>query len=200
MAEPNTFLTLLGNLRHNLLWDMMIGMPGKVISYNPDIQRAVVECGIQRHEGGGEFETLPGINHVPVQFAGSAKWSVFHELPQGTEGYIHFSQRAVDYWLSQGGPVKPFDARMFDANDAFFAPGYRSRATCISGLPTEGIGMSNASGSVRLHLSDGGINLKVGGQTLSLSSDGLTHNGKNIGSTHKHGGVESGGSKTKEPE
>ncbi|VUS78624.1 Gp138 family membrane-puncturing spike protein [Klebsiella grimontii] len=200
MAEPNTFLTLLGNLRQNLLWDMMIGMPGKVIIYDPDIQRAVVECGIQRHEGGGEFETLPGINHVPVQFAGSAKWSVFHELPEGTEGFIHFSQRAVDYWLSQGGPVKPFDARMFDANDAFFAPGYRSRATCISGLPTEGIGMSNASGSVRLHLSDGGINLKVGSQTLSLSSDGLTHNGKNIGSTHKHGGVEKGGNITKEPE
>ncbi|EMQ9923691.1 Gp138 family membrane-puncturing spike protein [Enterobacter hormaechei] len=200
MAEPNTFLTLLGNLRQNLLWDMMIGMPGKVISYDPDIQRAVVECGIQRHEGGGEFETLPGINHVPVQFAGSAKWSVFHELPEGTEGFIHFSQRAVDYWLSQGGPVKPFDARMFDANDAFFAPGYRSRATCISGLPTEGIGMSNASGSVRLHLSDGGINLKVGSQTLSLSSDGLTHNGKNIGSTHEHGGVERGGSRTGGPE
>ncbi|MES3576287.1 Gp138 family membrane-puncturing spike protein [Enterobacter cloacae] len=73
MAEPNTFLTLLGNLRQNLLWDMMIGLPGKVTSYDPDIQRAVVECGIQRHEGGGEFETLPEINHVPVQFAGSAK-------------------------------------------------------------------------------------------------------------------------------
>ncbi|MFP2167120.1 Gp138 family membrane-puncturing spike protein [Enterobacter ludwigii] len=200
MAEPNTFLTLLGNLRQNLLWDMMIGLPGKVISYNPDIQRAVVECGIQRHEGGGEFETLPEINHVPVQFAGSAKWSVFHELPEGTEGYIHFSQRAVDYWLSQGGPVKPFDARMFDANDAFFAPGYRSRATCISGLPTEGIGMSNASGSVQLHLTDSGINLSVGSQTLSLSSDGLKHNGKNIGATHRHGGVEPGGAKTDEPE
>ncbi|MDZ7320761.1 Gp138 family membrane-puncturing spike protein [Kosakonia sacchari] len=200
MAEPNTFLTLLSNLRQNLLWDMMIGMPGKVISYDPDIQRAVVECGIQRHEGGGQFETLPEISHVPVQFAGSANWSVFHELPEGTEGYIHFSQRSVDYWLNQGGPVKPFDARMFDANDAFFAPGYRSRATSISGLPTEGIGMSNASGTVRLHLSDGGINLKVGSQTLSLSSDGLTHNGKNIGSTHKHGGVEKGGSKTGDPE
>lgn len=200
MAEPNTFLTLLGNLRQNLLWDMMIGLPGKVISYDPDIQRAVVECGIQRHEGGGEFETLPEINHVPVQFAGSAKWSVFHELPEGTEGYIHFSQRAVDYWLSQGGPVKPFDARMFDANDAFFAPGYRSRATCISGLPTEGIGMSNASGSVRLHLTDSGINLSVGSQTLFLSPDGLKHNGKNIGATHRHGGVEPGGAKTDEPE
>ena len=40
------------------------------------------------------------------------------------------------------------------------------------------IGMSNASGSVRLHLYDGGIKLNVGSQRLSLSFDGLTHNGK----------------------
>jgi hypothetical protein len=200
LKDTNPFLTMLMQIRPQLLWDLMFCLPGKVTDYDPDLQRAVVEIGIQRHEGGGVFNTLPEIKHVPVQFAGSPEWSVFHELPEGTEGLIHFSQRSVDYWIEHGGPVRPLDARMFDATDAFFAPGYRSRATSISGLPNEGIGMSNASGSVRLHLSDGGINLKVGGQTLSLSSDGLTHNGKNIGSTHKHGGVEYGGSKTKEPE
>lgn len=200
LKDTNPFLTMLMQIRPQLLWDLMFCLPGKVTDYDPDLQRAVVEIGIQRHEGGGVFNTLPEIKHVPVQFAGSPEWSVFHELPEGTEGLIHFSQRSVDYWIEQGGPVRPLDARMFDATDAFFAPGYRSRATCISRLPTEGIGMSNASGSVRFHLSDGGINLKVGSQTLSLSSDGLTHNGKNIGSTHKHGGVEKGGNITKEPE
>lgn len=200
LKDTNPFLTMLMQIRPQLLWDLMFCLPGKVTDYDPDLQRAVVEIGIQRHEGGGVFNTLPEIKHVPVQFAGSPEWSVFHELPEGTEGLIHFSQRSVDYWIEQGGPVRPLDARMFDATDAFFAPGYRSRATSISGLPNEGIGMSNASGSVRLHLSDGGINLKVGSQTLSLSSDGLTHNGKNIGSTHKHGGIEKGGSTTKEPE
>lgn len=200
MADPNAFLTLLSSLRQNLLWDLMICLPGKVIDYDPDLQRAVVECGIQRHEGNGEFKTLPEIRHVPVQFSGSANWSVFHELPEGTEGLIHFSQRSVDYWLNQGGPVRPLDARMFDATDAFFAPGYRSRATCISGLPTEGVGMSNASGAVRLHLTDSGIDLTVGGERLSLSADGLKHNDKNIGATHTHGGVENGGGKTNTPE
>ncbi|QJU39669.1 Gp138 family membrane-puncturing spike protein [Serratia marcescens] len=200
MKDSNPFLTMLKGLRPRLLWDLMICLPGKVIDYDPDLQRAVVECGIQRHEGNGEFKTLPEIRHVPVQFSGSADWSVFHELPEGTEGLIHFSQRAVDYWLEQGGPVRPLDARMFDATDAFFAPGYRSRATCISGLPTEGIGMSNASGTVRFHLTDAGAELMVGGQKLSLSPEGLRHNGVNIGATHTHGGVENGGGKTDEPE
>lgn len=199
MKDSNPFLTMLKGLRPRLLWDLMICLPGKVIDYDPDLQRAVVECGIQRHEGNGEFKTLPEIRHVPVQFSGSADWSVFHELPEGTEGLIHFSQRSVDYWLEQGGPVRPLDARMFDATDAFFAPGYRSRATCISGLPTEGIGMSSASGTVRFHLTDAGIDLTVGGERLSLSAEGLQHNGVNIGATHTHGGVENGGGKTDVP-
>lgn len=200
MKDTNPYLSLIKDMKRVLLLDVMVGLPGKVLSYNPDTQRAVVECGIQKHTGGGEFRTIPGIEHVPVQFAGTAQWIVFHELPEGTEGYIHFSHRAVDYWIDQGGPVRPLDARMFDSSDAFFAPGYRSRATCIPGLPTSGIGMSSASGSVRLHLTDGGIDLKVGEQTLSLSSEGLKHNGKNIGSTHTHPGVERGGSSTYEPE
>lgn len=35
---------------------------------------------------------------------------------------------------------------------------------------------------------------------LSLSSAGFQHNRKNIGSSHKHGGVERGGGSTNEPE
>jgi hypothetical protein len=90
-------------------------------------------------------------------------------------------------------------------NSGGVMPVFDSLSNVVTGMGTNRdrrsyIGMSNASGSVRLHLSDGGINLNVGSQTLSLSSDGLTHNGKNIGSTHKHGGVEPGGSKTDGPE
>ncbi|MEY8709485.1 Gp138 family membrane-puncturing spike protein [Mangrovibacter phragmitis] len=239
MKDSNPFLTLLMQLRPNLLWDLMFCLPGKVTSYDPNLQRAVVEIGIQRHEGEGVFETLPEIRHVPVQFSGTANWSIFHELPEGTEGLIHFSQRSVDYWLEQGGPVRPLDARMFDATDAFFSPGYRSRATSIANLPTTGIGMSNADQTINMHLSELGIKLQVGSQMfaltpaglaiavsamtltvggvpsvfgpdkisfgvdggeLALSPAGLQHNGKNIGATHKHGGVSRGNGVTDTPE
>ncbi|MET3560668.1 phage baseplate assembly protein V [Bartonella japonica] len=42
---------------------------------------------------------------------------------------------------------------------------------------------------------DGSISLKAGGG-ISLHSSGLTHNGTNVGATHVHGGVYSGGSMT----
>ncbi|CAI2057104.1 Uncharacterised protein [Serratia quinivorans] len=200
MIESNPLYSALMAMKPFLMRDLMIGMPGQVLSYDPDTQRAVIECGIQRHTGEGNYRTIDPIEGVPVQFAGTAEWIVFHELPEGTEGFIHFSQRAVDHWLNTGGPAVPFNARMFNASDAFFAPGYRSMNTVITGLPTDGIGMSNASGAVRLHLNDSGIELKVGGEKLSLSAEGLQHNGKNIGATHKHGGVENGGGKTDTPE
>ncbi|CAI2056353.1 Gp138 family membrane-puncturing spike protein [Serratia entomophila] len=200
MIESNPLYSALMAMKPFLMRDLMIGMPGQVLSYDPDTQRAVIECGIQRHTGEGNYRTIDPIEGVPVQFAGTAAWIVFHELPEGTEGFIHFSQRAVDHWLNTGGPAVPFNARMFNASDAFFAPGYRSMKTVIPGLPTDGIGMSNASGAVRFHLNDSGIELKVGGERLSLSAEGLRHNGKNIGATHKHGGVENGGGKTDTPE
>ncbi|MBE5221594.1 hypothetical protein IG608_08965 [Pectobacterium sp. A113-S21-F16] len=156
---------------------LMICLPGKIISYNPKNQRAQIECGIQKRNG-DNFETFPIIENVPVQFSGTANWSVFHELPAETEGLIHFSQRAIDAWLDQGGPVAPHSMRICSPADAFFSPGYRSLKTAIPNLPTSGVGMSNRDGSVRIHLTDSGIILTCGGTSLTVSPDGVTVNGE----------------------
>ncbi|MGM3159954.1 Gp138 family membrane-puncturing spike protein [Dickeya undicola] len=183
-----------------LISGLMIGMPGHIVAYNPDTNRAQVQCAIQRKTPGGAYESLPVLINVPVQLTGSGGWTVFHELPDGTEGYVHFSQSAVDSWLDAGGEVAPPDNRMFSASDAFFAPGYRSLKTAIPGLPVTGIGMSNRDGSMRIHLTNSGVTITAGGSVLSLTPSGLTHNGINIGATHVHGGVEPGGSKSDIPE
>ncbi|MEI7407901.1 Gp138 family membrane-puncturing spike protein [Pectobacterium aroidearum] len=200
MKSTNPLFSAIQAASMNMLGDLMIGMPGHVVAYDSEKQRAQVECGIQRRMPDGAIETLSVLINVPVQFSGSADWVLFHELPAGTEGYIHFSQRSVDAWLDMGGPVPPTGPEMFSASDAFFSPGYRSLKTAIPGLPTSGVGMSNRDGSVRIHLTDDGITLTVGEQTLTFSSGGLMHNGTNIGSNHFHGGVESGGSNTKGPQ
>ncbi|MCG8155200.1 hypothetical protein JMY81_01140 [Brenneria goodwinii] len=200
MKSTNPLFSAIQSAGMDMIGGLMIGMPGHVVAYNPDTQRAQVECGIQRRMNDGTVQTLPLLVNVPVRFSGSPDWMVFHELPSGTEGYIHFSQRSVDAWLDMGGPAPPMGPEMFSASDAFFSPGYRSLKTAIPELPTSGMGMSNRDGSVRIHLTDGGITLTVGGQTLTLTSGGLTHNGTNIGSDHVHSGVERGFSNTNEPQ
>ncbi len=64
-----------------------------------------------------------------------------------------------------------------------------------------------AFGDVSLTLTEGGIVVSAGGVSFRVSQSGVeitggsvTHNGINIGSTHRHGGVDRGGSSTNGPE
>lgn len=218
MKSTNPLFSAIQSASLNMIGDLMIGMPGHVVAYDPEKQRAQVECGIQRKMPDGTIETLSVLINVPVQFSGSADWVLFHELPAGTEGYIHFSQRSVDAWLDMGGPVPPTGPEMFSASDAFFSPGYRSLKTAIPNLPTSGMGMSNYDGSVRIHLTDSGITLTCGGISLTVSPEGITHSGKTTldGRTevttgglavgdiefddHTHGGVERGSDVSDRPQ
>lgn len=191
------------------LRNMMVCLPGKVIAFDPDTQMAQVECGIQKRIN-GEFRTIPVISNVRVQFSGDNEWYLWHQVKPGAEGLIHFSQRAVDTWNDQGGPVAPHELRMFSAEDAFFVPGIRSAPRLIPGFVNEGVGMSSFDGDTRIHLTPGKISLKAAvidmdAGTISQSSaahsiqsgalavnantaiDGtLANNGINVGSTHAH--------------
>lgn len=62
-----------------------------------------------------------------------------------------------------------------------------------------------ASGQMEATLT-GGLTVTVGGVTLTIDANGLSvtggtvrHNGKDIGDTHRHGGVQAGGSNTDVP-
>jgi len=170
-GEQNPLTYLLRQSFDSLMRQVMVCLPGRVLAFNADDQTAQVECGIQAVVD-GRGVTLPIIEHVPVQFAGNGRWYMWHEVDPGTEGLIHFSQRAIDAWLEQGGPVRPHDSRIFSAEDAFFVPGVRSRPGVIPNFRDEGVGMSSYDGETFIHLTDSGIELKAGGSSLTLSSSG----------------------------
>jgi len=61
-------------------------------------------------------------------------------------------------------------------------------------------------GDVRMTLKDGLVEIKAGGVAINFTSDGVaisggevSHDGKNIGATHTHGGVALGTSETEAP-
>ncbi len=84
----------------------------------------------------------------------------------------------------------------------------------MGNLPAKQIGLYNNGGD-KIMLTPGGtieiaagtaLNVKVGGVTFNISAEGVdiqggkvTHNGKDIGFTHKHKGVVHGGEITDEP-
>lgn len=185
MTEPtsNPFTPLMKDAINTSLRNLMVCLPGKVVSFDPDTQMAQVECGIQKRIN-GVFRTIPVIDNVRVQFAGDGEWYFWHQIKPGTEGLIHFSQRAVDTWNDQGGPVAPHELRMFSAEDAYFVPGIRSTPQIIPDFVNEGVGMSSYDGATRVHLAPGSITLTA--TNVAINSETLTHNGTNVGDTHVH--------------
>lgn len=185
MTEPtsNPFTPLIKDAVSTSLRNLMVCLPGKVVSFDPDTQMAQVECGIQKRIN-GVFRTIPVIDSVRVQFAGDNEWYFWHQVKPGTEGLIHFSQRAVDTWNDQGGPVAPHELRMFSAEDAYFVPGIRSTPRIIPDFVNQGVGMSSYDGATRVHLAPGSITLTA--TNVAINSETLTHNGTNVGDTHVH--------------
>lgn len=187
--EPDSespFTFMLDEALNGQLRGLMVALPGRIMAFDAETQRAQVQCGIRRIVNGVPT-TIPVITGVPVQFSGDNAWYFYHQITPGeTEGLIHFSQRAADTWINSGGVTTPVDFRMFSAADAFFAPGYRSSPGAIPNFVNEGCGLSNYTGSVKLQLTDGGITATVGDQVLTLDASGLKHNGVNIGDTHTH--------------
>ena len=138
------------------LAEAMFTLPGRVTAFDPETQLAQVECGIQRHTKDG-FETIAVIPSVPVQFAGDGEWYFWHQITPGeTTGIIHFSQRAIDTWVDQGGPVAPHNLRILSGSDAFFVPGVRPRPQMIPNFKNDGAGVGNYEQDTFIHAKSSG--------------------------------------------
>ncbi len=170
-GRKNPFTPMLRVAIDQALRQAMFCLPGRITAFDPATQLAQVECGIQRVVD-GRGETIPVIGNVPVQFAGDNEWYLYHQITPGkTEGLIHFSQRAIDTWLDQGGPVAPHELRILSEEDAFFVPGLRSKPGAIPNLPTTGAGITNYDGTVAIRLEDGRVVIERDGEDLGAVLD-----------------------------
>ena len=152
----NPMTTMLEQGMDAIMRQMMFCLPGRIMAFDADTQLAQVEVGVQRIVN-GEGVTIPVIENVPVHFAGDGEWYFWHQITPGeTEGLIHFSQRAIDTWIDQGGPVAPHEKRMLSEKDAFFVPGVRARPNAIPGFKNDGAGVGNFAGDTFMHLKSDG--------------------------------------------
>lgn len=148
-------------------------MPGRIVAFDAETQLAQVECGIQRVVDGTP-KTRAIIPNVPVHFAGDGQFYFWHQITPGeTEGLIHFSQRAIDTWIDQGGPVAPHTRRVLAKEDAFFVPGVRSQPGKIPGFKNDGAGIGNYAGDTLVHLkASGDIAIEApGAVTITAGGD-----------------------------
>ena len=99
----------------------------------------------------------------------------------GDIGLAVFADRDVSTVKTTRAQANPGSFRQHDMADGFYLGGF------LNGVPTQYVKFTSE-----------GIDIVSSG-TVAITSAGLTHNGVNIGSTHKHGGVQTGTSDTGVP-
>ena len=157
-----------------MMKDVATSIPGHVLAFDPATQLAQIQIGIVRKDvNGADFEPSPLIE-VPVYFVGG-DFSVEHQLDVGNEGFILFSQRCIDGWMTTGGVANNPIMRFHDMSDAVFFPGIRSQPNVISDFKNDGIRLRNKTGAHYVWLkNDGTIETKNDNFTSTINPDGST--------------------------
>jgi hypothetical protein len=135
------------------------------------------------------------IPSVPVQWPGGGGFVMTFPIKPGDLGWIKSNDRDISLYLQalkNSGPAvsPPNTARKWSFSDAVFIPDTMSYGVTIA---------EGDANNVVIQSYDGTTKFSMGAGTIALTSTTLTHNGVNIGSTHVHSGVTTGGSDTGGP-
>lgn len=176
------------NFQKTVFRELMKGIctsvPCHVLTFDPVLQRAQVQIGVEVVATAGFTDRLPPIADVPVLFLGGTQYSMTHQISPGDEGMILFSQRCADGWKQTGGVATNPLARFHDMHDAFFVPGFRPLPTCISDFPNDGIRMQSRDGQHHVWIKSNGEIVADNGQAIvSIEPGGgisLTNSGGHI--------------------
>ncbi len=183
-------------------------MPGIIRSYNPTTKRARVEPAIQLQRTDGTMQSRPQIANVPVNFPSGGGFVFLPPIAVGDSVICLFSQRGLSRFKETFDVSAP-DEGFFDIKDAMVIPGFGSLE--ITPASTTGACMQSEDGENAIIVENDGVtiqtsgNVKVDCDTMTVNGNvefngaTLTHNGTNIGSDHRHSGVESGGDNSGEP-
>lgn len=182
-------------------------LPVIIQSFAPDKQTCSAQAAVQvltRNQQGVEsWVSLPLLVDVPVYFPSGGGYSLTFPVQEGDEALAVFSSKCIDSWWQQGGPnnVRP-DLRMHDLSDAIVFVGIKSIPQNIPDISEDGVQLRDNAGTTYVGITDGVITFKSPSlvkidapntQCNNLEVTGtLTANGKNVGSTHTHGGVTTG--------
>lgn len=217
MANPS-LLDVLSQHASNERNDIHTALPAKVVSC--DGHSATVQLMITQVMKGGETLALPPLVDVPVGFYRGGGFCVTVPVKAGDEGLVIFAERCIDGWYVSGQQSSPLDTRFHDYSDAFFLPQGSSQPNRIPAYSADSLSLQTDDGETFIRIKPGKIimqgdiehtgNRTQQGNSLvngdhsvkgnSESSGGtIKHNGKDIGDTHTHSGVETGGGNTGAP-
>lgn len=186
---------------------LKVGMPAKVVDYDPATRLATVK-GINPVVIDDEDPVeAPEIYHVPVMFPGAGGAVLSFPIAPGDEGYVFFSDTDISGYVTGDTGVVP-SQRQHALNDAVFFPCFSTKTASATHVTL------SFAGSLLTMGPDGSMVLTPGSGTVFVAGSlavtgaatvtgtatlgGAVIGGKDFG-THTHPGVQSGGNTTGAP-
>lgn len=197
-------------------------LPAKVISYDDASNRAVVQPMIMQVATDGSRISRAVYANIPVYRFGGGGFFIRAPIKPGDVGWIKATDRDISLFFQRGCQEdQPNTERIKSFSDAMFFPDVM-REWVIDGGNIDALVIQSLDGTVCLSLHNGkavmdtplfevnadSIEMNASMTTInsdvqvngdhsvsgnSSSSGGtMTHNGKDVGSTHAHSGVRSG--------
>jgi hypothetical protein len=146
------------NFKHRIN-GLNTALPAVIENYDPIAQLATVRLAVSQNDAS------PLIVAVPVQQIGGGKWLIDIQIDKGDTGLVVFNKLSIAEWVIDGAEGTPSSPHTFDINDAMFIPGFRNEQGKYD-ADNKGISIRNHSGSVKLSLTDDGLELLGGDLTV----------------------------------
>lgn len=142
-------------------------MPGRVVSFDPSKQAAVIQPLIRLVKTDGQGVDLPPLGDVPVQFPEAGGFAFTFPIKAGDEGMVVVADRCIDGWWQSGQPSDPMDFRLHDLSDGMFIPGINSLPNTIPDFDMDAIVMRKFDGSAYFKIDEGG-NIEADGTRMTI--------------------------------
>ena len=155
-SRNSTLQDLLARFRSSIVADLHTSLPGEIIRYDSNTQKADVRPLVKERytdeSGATQARDLPVIPAVPVKFPGGGGYRMTFPMDPGDTGLIVFCEASLDKWLVSGGAVDPADDRHHDLTDAVFIPGLRDFGHPLGSAPTDRATFGKDDG-LQIHIS-----------------------------------------------
>jgi hypothetical protein len=205
ILKPNTQQANAGNMGGitneflaNWLRNEVDGMvPARVVSYDDDTNRATLHPIVMMGGTDGSKVKRADVQNIPVYRFGGGGFFMRFPLKVGDLGWLAANDNDISL-IMQGGGVEdwPNTTRQCKFSDAMFFPD-TLKAWVIDGANADNAVWQTVDGETCIALGVNGVKISKGDVSFELTAAGiamisppgtLTHNGKNVGDTHKHTG------------
>jgi hypothetical protein len=184
-------------------------IPARVVSYNESTNRVTLKPLVMMGTTDGRKVSRSQVANIPVFRLGAGGFFIRFPVKAGDFGWLKASDRDISLVMQRGGQEDwPNTLRQHSFSDGLFFPD-TLRGWAVAGSNADAMVIQSLDGSVCLSLHAGKVqidapqvvingNVQVVGNMAVTGS--MTNNSINIGSTHTHGGVDSGPNSTGGPQ